>query len=104
MELDGVVLPPVLVDQPTVPMALVLYLDAFSELDSERAHGTSLARIPWSAIVRYAMFYGMDVDETLFFVRKLDDAHLEHLSKDMGGGDGGSAGTRTPVQRPPRPD
>lgn len=109
MERDGAAPPQVLTDQPRLPVSLLMYLEAFYELDTERAHtvtmhGMTVARIPWSSIVKYGRHYGYDVDELLFFVRKMDDAHLEHLASRQGGGSAGSAGSREVVQRPPRPD
>jgi hypothetical protein len=109
MERDGVAPPQVLTEQPRLPVGLVMYLEAFYELDTERVHtvtmhGMSVARIPWSRIVGYGQHYGYDVDELLFFIRKMDDAHLEQLASRQGGSGGGSPGTREVVQRPPRPD
>ena len=101
MELDGVELPKEIREQPRIRSDLLVYLDAFYELDSERSHGTSLVRIPWSCIVRYGDRYGFDVEELVYFIRKMDDAHLASLRKKD---DGGSTGTRTVVPRPPRPD
>jgi hypothetical protein len=105
MERDGVAVPQVLTEQPVLPIGLVMYLEAFYELDSERSHSMgSLARIPWSKIIKYGEHYGYNTEELLFFIRKLDDAHLEQLASSRGGSDGGSSGSRTVVQRPPRPD
>jgi hypothetical protein len=106
MERDGVAVPQVLTEQPVLPIGLVMYLEAFYELDSERSHSMgALARIPWSKIISYGKHYGYDTEELLFFIRKMDDAHLEQLaSSRTGGNDGGSTSTRTVVQRPPRPD
>ena len=109
MERDGVAPPKVLTVQPRLPVGLVMYLEAFYELDTERTHtmgphGISVARIPWSRILRYAEHYDYDVDELLFFIRKMDDAHLEQLVSKQGGSGGGSTGAREVVQRPPRPD
>jgi len=109
MERDGAVAPKVLKVQPRLPVGLVMYLEAFYELDTERSHtitqhGMSVARIPWSSVVRYAKHYEYDVDELLFFIRWMDDAYIEHLASEQGGGSGGSTGTREMVQRPPRPD
>lgn len=108
MERDGAATPQVLSQQPRLPLNLLMFLEAFYELDTERTHtvtmtGMSVARIPWSKIVQYAEHYGYEVDEFLYFMRKMDDAHLERLTS-QGGTDGGSTGSRTVVQRPPRPD
>lgn len=97
-------LPEVLTEQPKLPLALLMYLEAFYELDTERTHNMSLARIPWSKIIFYADRYGYNEEEMLFFIRKMDDALLDSLHAKGGGANGGSAGPREMVQRPPRPD
>jgi hypothetical protein len=102
MERDGVELPKQISNQPVLTNDLLVYLDAFYELDTERSHGMSLVRIPWSSIVNYGDRYGFDITELVFFVRKMDDAHLDNLRSKTA--NGGSSGTREMVQRPPRPD
>ena len=108
MQRDGIApseLPQVLTNQPKLPVGLLMYLEAFYELDTERTHRFALARIPWSKIIKYADRYGYDEDEMLFFIRKMDDALLDQLAAAKGGGsNGGSASPREMVQRPPRPD
>jgi hypothetical protein len=102
MRRDGIELPENIAKQPVLQGNLIGYLDAYYELDSERNHGFALARIPWSRIVAYGMHYGFDVEELVFFIRKMDDAHLDKMRKSKG--DGGTPGTREDVSRPPRPD
>lgn len=102
MERDGVEIPQNIAVQPTVTGDLLCYLEAFYELDTERAHGLGLVRIPWSAIVKYGKHYGFDIDELLFFIRRMDDAHLERLRAESS--NGGSGGSGETVQRAPRPD
>jgi hypothetical protein len=102
MERDGVKLPENVANQPVLQSNLIGYLDAFYELDTERSHGFALVRIPWSRIVAFGTHYGFDVEELVFFIRKMDDAHLEQLKKVKG--DGGTARTGEVVHRPPRPD
>jgi hypothetical protein len=102
MKRDGVEPPENIAKQPVLQGNLIGYLDAFYELDSERNHGFALVRIPWSKIVNYGSHYGFDIEELVFFIRKMDDAHLEQMEKAKT--NGGTPGTRTVVQRPPRPD
>ena len=102
MERDGVAVPNEIGHVPKVPSGLLCYVDAFYELDTERSHQMGLVRIPWSSIVRYGDRYAFDVEELVFFVRRMDDAHLEKLKGKTG--NGGPADTGTAVQRPPRPD
>jgi hypothetical protein len=102
MQRDGVAPPQVLSSQPRLPVSLVMYLEAFYELDTERSIGPGvMGRIPWSKIILYGEHYGFDLDELVFFIRKMDDAFITAQS---GGGSGGSSSTRETVQRPPRPD
>lgn len=100
MKRDGIAVPENLATQPLLQADLICYLEAFYDLDTERNHGWNLARIPWSRIVKYGLHYGYDIEELLFFIRKMDDAHLEHLRNN----NGGASGTREMVHRPPRPD
>jgi hypothetical protein len=102
MKRDGIEIPENVAEQPVLQGNLIGYLDAFYELDSERSHGFALVRIPWSQIVKFGLHYGFDVEELVFFIRKMDDAHLDQLRKKKG--DGGTPGTREVVYRPPRPD
>lgn len=102
MKRDGVPIPEDLSSAPTLPLNLVGYLDAFYELDTERNHGQGLMRIPWSAIVKFGQHYGYNVEELVFFIRRMDDAHLENLGKKVK--NGGSPGSSTVVRRLPRPD
>jgi hypothetical protein len=103
MKRDGIELPESIAKQPLLQGNLIGYLEAFHELDTERSHGMALVRIPWSRIVQFGKYYGFDVEELVFFIRRMDDAHLEQLGKSKGNG-GGTPGTREAVHRPPRPD
>lgn len=102
MKRDGVDLPDNIAQQPKLASNLLGYLDAFYDLDTERNHGNGLMRIPWSRITAYGEHYGHDLEELHFFVRRMDDALLEQMTKERG--NGGSTGPGTTVQRPPRPD
>lgn len=104
MQRDGIKLPDNIRNQPRLAANLLGYLDAFYELDTERSHQMGLMRIPWSRIVAYAQHYGMDVDETVVFIRRMDDALLADMRKKRPGNNGGSQGPSTVVERPPRPD
>lgn len=102
MKRDGVTLPDNLASQPTLAPNLLVYLDAFYELDTERPAGMVPGAIPWGKIIQYGQHYGFDLEELLFFIRKMDEAHLSRIRK--GTTNGGPPGTGTVVQRPPRPD
>lgn len=101
MKRDGAEVPENIAQQPTITGDLLCYLEAFYELDTERAHGHTLVRIPWSAIVRYGRHYGFYIEELLFFIRKMDDALLYKMQASS---NAGSSGLSQVVQRPPRPD
>lgn len=72
--------------KPHLPTGLILYYEAFFDLDTERNHGMGLASIPWSAIVRYGDYYELNTDELIYFIRKMDNAHLERLARESKSG------------------
>jgi hypothetical protein len=75
-----------LATKPTLPTGLILYYEAFFDLDTERNHGMGLASIPWSAIVRYGEYYDLDTDELIYFIRAMDNAYLARLARENKGG------------------
>lgn len=83
---DGVAIPDKIKNKPKINTALSLYYEAFYDLDTERSHGMGLTSIPWSAIVFYASHYELNTDELLYFIRKMDTAHLERLAREMKSG------------------
>lgn len=102
MERDGIKVPEIIANPPKLQADLEIFLEAFYELDTERNHGMGLARIPGSAIRTYAEEYGLDKEETSFFIRKMDNHHIERLGSRLNHGK--SSGPSQMVQRPPRPD
>jgi hypothetical protein len=77
-------IPERIANAPKLNLGLQFYLDAFFDLDSERTHGFSLTRIPWSAIVNYARATELDDQETddlVYIIQAMDRAHLERLEK-----------------------
>lgn len=84
---SGEPIPDRIANAPELQIGLSLYLNAFFDLDSERNSGMSLAPIPWSRIKDYAKAYDFDDEQTedlLFFVKKMDRAHLERLESKNG--------------------
>lgn len=71
------------VDKPRPLPGANLYLQAFYDLDSERAQGyMSQGRIPWSAIQHYATVVGFDYELTCnlhHLIKHMDSAHLERI-------------------------
>lgn len=60
------------------------YLDAFFALDTERDLSNGLSPIPWSSIRLYAKDAGCDdaeMEELVYFVRALDQAHMKQTAK-----------------------
>jgi hypothetical protein len=75
-----------ILQRPKLPTGLILYYEAFFDLDTERNHGMGFTAIPWSAIVRYGEYYELDTDELIYFIRKIDNAHLERLARESKSG------------------
>ena len=70
---------------PELPKHLVLYYDAFWDLDTERINAFDRGRIPWHSIVAYAMFYEFDEDQTdrlITHIKAMDLAFLNKLRED----------------------
>jgi hypothetical protein len=82
----------------TITSDLIPFYNAFRDLDTERPGGMTILPIPWSAIVFYAEYNEMDVAETVFFVRRMDEAFIERVTN------ADSSGFGKTVQRPARPD
>lgn len=80
----GQPIPERIANAPRLMPGLDLYLNAFFDLDSERTHGFSLSPIPWQSIYNYAKAWEFDkeqLEDLVYFVRKLDLAHLNRLRK-----------------------
>ncbi len=81
---SGQPLPDRIANAPELRLGLQLYLDAFFDLDSDRSHGFGPSPIPWSSIKNYCEFYEFDFEQTeeaFFFIRRIDNAHLQRLDK-----------------------
>lgn len=62
----------------------IFYRNAFFDLDTERAHGMQLTRIPRSAMLAYADECGLLSQSRYDFVhvmRRVDDTFLDALAK-----------------------
>lgn len=83
---SGNPLPKRIAEAPELRPHLLLYIQAFFDLDSERSHAMAPTAIPWSKIKDYANAYSFDEEETedlLFFIRKMDVDHLARIAKKM---------------------
>jgi hypothetical protein len=81
---SGAPIPERIANAPELINGLQIYLQAFFDLDSERNHGFSLSAIPWQSIKEYAETYEFDAEQKedlLFFIRRMDQAHLDRLDK-----------------------
>lgn len=72
-------LPDRVTDKPKPGVGLSFYLIAFYDLDTERDLAT-LQPIPWSSIVAYAKMYEADIDDLIYFIRKMDNEYLKKLA------------------------
>lgn len=75
-------LPDRIANAPRLTAGLDLFLQAFFDLDSERASGMDRTPIPWVSIKQYAEFYKFSEEQTedlFFLVRRMDNAHLKRL-------------------------
>jgi hypothetical protein len=73
-------LPDSYLKEPIINPGDEFYLHAWFELDSERSSGMSIGPIPWSKIVEYGIFHGIDRDVLEPFIqviRQMDAAYLK---------------------------
>lgn len=80
-------IPKRIAESPELKNGLGLYLTSFFELDTERSHGFSLTRIPWSSIATYAAYYDFDEEQTenlFYYIRQMDNENLKRLEKKGG--------------------
>lgn len=55
------------VNPPVIPRHLLWVRDAFYKLATCRETGFGVGRIPWTAIIKYAEYMGLDENETYRF-------------------------------------
>ena len=80
----GKPLPDKIANAPNLKIGLILFLDAFFDLDSDRVYGKGLNPIKRIDIESYAKFYNFDTEQTedlFYFIRKMDNAFLSFLEK-----------------------
>jgi hypothetical protein len=70
-------IPERIANKPKLAVGNDLYYQAFIDLDSDRQHGMSAGRIPWTSMMRYAKFFQFDAEqiEILFAVVAHMDVH-----------------------------
>lgn len=77
-------LPERIANAPELKLGLGLYLQAFSELDTDRRAGFNALPISHLTIKQYAMAYDFDLEQTdclFYFVRQMDNFYLEWSKK-----------------------
>lgn len=75
-------LPDRIANKPELLAGLKLYLASFIDLNSDRTFNNGNPNpLPWSLIKDYGMFYGFDIDELVYFIRRMDEAFLKKVSK-----------------------
>lgn len=77
---SGKPIPERIANAPELIDGLILYLDAFFDLDSERDSSLGASRIPWSKIKEYAVAYDFDFVQTedlIHFIKRMDNAYLK---------------------------
>jgi hypothetical protein len=82
----GNAIPDSIANAPELEPGLLLFLQAFYDLDSERSHVNGLTPIPWTSMSAYAKAYEFDEEQTedlFYFVKKLDAEHLKKLSEQL---------------------
>ena len=63
------------------------YVEAFQELHTCRTGGMGLTPIPFSSIIEYASYIGLDreaTDDLLYFIRKMDNKYVSLENKNNG--------------------
>ena len=68
-------IPEFLQNVPKLKRQLLFYMEAFNELSTTRSVGFGVGPIPWTALDRYAVRYGVkDFDRFVFLIRHMDDS------------------------------
>ena len=68
--------------RPVLLPGLDFYFTAFQELQSERPIGMAAGCIPWSSIINWAAFHGLDdpdeVDTLITYTRAMESTMRQH--------------------------
>lgn len=68
---------------PEIPSYLVMFFQAFKDLDRQRSIGFAPSYIPYLDIVAYARLYGFDEEleeELIYYIKGLDDHYLKMVN------------------------
>lgn len=89
---EGLPFPERMANAPELQPGLILYYNAWAELDSCRTAGFGPGPIPWIAIEGYCRDLELtreQREDMHFMVRALDAAYLEHWQRKHGGSGNG---------------
>lgn len=81
---EGTPLPQRIQNAPQLAFGMQMYFSAFMDLTSCRQIGMSLGPIPWTAVNDYALYLGLDEEQSEdlhLFVRALDNEYMSHHNK-----------------------
>ena len=76
--------PPIISDRPQLLPGLEFYLKAYTQLQHDRPTGFSVGSIPWTSILTWAQFHGLDPDQTNTLehhIRHMEAALAEFIDK-----------------------
>ena len=72
--------------KPKLSNSLLLYIEAYAELKTERQVGMAIGCIPWSAIIRWAEFNEINdkdkIHKLVRFIRAMENKERQHRDKD----------------------
>lgn len=75
-------------NKPILKTGLILYYDAYFDLDNDRNESN---RIPWTVITQYVdryQFSEIQEEQFIYFARSLDDCYVKWLDKKRGNKNG----------------
>jgi len=78
-------LPKRIQEAPSLEQHLVLYYNAFWDLNSCRSVGFGYGHIPWTAVTEWCIMNGLDGEQYHSmhrYIRSMDGVYLKHHSKD----------------------
>lgn len=73
-------IPDAIRNAPYLHPSLQFFYSAFWTLSTERQIGMSLGPIPWSRIIQFAQWHGLDEESTDYLERVVRALDLEYLS------------------------
>jgi len=81
---SGRPVPDRIANAPELKPGLLLYMQAFFDLDSERSHAFGPTPIPWTSIYQYTKAFELDPEQTedmFYFIKAMDSANLKRIEE-----------------------